>query len=130
MFTFIEFDEIIKDALTKKLVGEQYSNFLEGSQGSGKKSVVLENIISTLILLPEDKLTMIYQVIRIITNLNGKEGKPSDISSLLDMEIASSDKVRKVGDDLSSLRKSNNSNDSNSIQPRSINSNDSAQGIF
>jgi hypothetical protein len=92
------------------------------------KSVILAKIISTLISLSEEKLSMIYQVIKIITNLNGKD-KHSDISSILDLEVntTQSDKVRRV-DDLSSLRKSNNSNDSNSIQPRSINSYDSVQG--
>jgi hypothetical protein len=91
------------------------------------KALVLEKIINTLIALPEDKLAMIYQVIQIITNLNG--GGTTDITTILDLEnnTHASERKRRF-DDLSSLRKSNNSNDSNTILPRSVNSFDSPNG--
>jgi hypothetical protein len=67
-----------------------------------------------LVALPEDKVQMIYQVFKIITNLNGSK---ADTGSLIEL-----DKIDNV-----SYQKSH-SNDSNSIQPRSINSNEDHKG--
>ncbi len=85
------------------------------TESSGKYGI-LEKMICVLIALPEEKIQMIYQVIKIITNLNGSK---ADVASLIEL-----DKIDGV-----SYQKSH-SNDSNSIQPRSINSNEDHKGKY
>ncbi len=81
---------------------------------SGGKYLILEKMINTLISLSEEKIQMIYQVIKIITNLNQSK---KDTASIFEL-----DKIDGV-----SYQRSH-SNDSNSIQPRSINSNEDHKG--
>ena len=80
------------------------------SESSGKYGI-LERIVCVLIALPEEKIQMIYQVIKIITNLNGNKAETASIFELDKIDNAKS-----------------HSNDSNSIQPQSINSYDDHKG--
>ncbi len=83
------------------------------SESEGKYGI-LEKMVCVMVALPEEKVQMIYQVIKIITNLNGSKAETTNLIEL--------DKIENV-----SYQKSH-SNDSNSIQPRSINSNEDHKG--
>jgi hypothetical protein len=115
VFLILEFCDIIKEALLKNIGRQNLILKLNKvkTESSGKYAV-LEKMVCVLVALPEEKIQMIYQVIKIITNLNGTK---ADTSNLIEL-----DKIDGVSNNRS------HSNDSNSIQPRSINSNEDHKG--